>query len=471
MGIRHLIVVGIVIALCVISPLRPVLGLYGYYWFALMRPDILAWAGPNRYSLFIALSALVSNIPRILRNLPLIVLNPVLRKLMLFYLAVTISVIAAVDPSLCWDRFLLFSRVFLMALIVPLVIETAVELKWFYVVMAGSLGLLGAKLGLWGLLRGGVVVTQGYGGMLNDNNTMALAFAMAVPMGWFARRLVPWKWAKLGLLAVVLCSAAAVVFTHSRGGILAMSAGMLAVLISDRRKMLALGLLVAGAAVVGWLVSDTLIQRMSTLENPMQDGSARNRIVMLLAAPKLWLDYPLFGVGFTETNQQRLLFKYVDPRYSADTIGLVLHNTWAQILVDSGIFAFLLYMWLLFGTGWQSWFRARRMEREGRAEEAALLYGIACALLTFFVGASFLSRTGFDLFYVLLCTYAAWLNTSRRAAETLAATMPASPLPAEAGPAGTTPPIPTPAPAPQRTPRRGGLVHPPVSRLNRGNVT
>lgn len=470
MGIRYLIVVATVVGICLVSPFRPILGLYGYYWFAMMRPDILSWAGPNRYSLLIAVVALFSNFPRILRNLPQLVLNPVLRNLALFFLVVTISVIAAVDPSLCWDRYEMFARMFVMAMIIPLVIENTVELKWFFVVMAGSLGLLGSKFGLWGLLRGGVVVSQGFGGMLSDNNTMALAFAMAVPMCWFARRMVPWWWARLGFLAAAICCAAAVIFTHSRGGVLAMSAGLLAVLLCERRKLLTIAVLVVGVAVVGFLVWDTLSLRMSTLENPMEDASARNRIVMLKAAPKLWLDYPLFGVGFTETNQQRLLFKYIDPQEAGCCVGLVLHNTWAQILVDSGIFAFLLFAWLLFSTGWRSWFHARRLERDGRSDEAALLYGIACALLTFLVGATFLSRTGFDLFYALLCAYGAWLKIDRRPAEVPGAAQPAPALPLQTGAADSIAVSSGPAPAPRTPPRRGGLVHPPVSRLNRAKL-
>jgi probable O-glycosylation ligase (exosortase A-associated) len=469
MGIRYLIVVGTVFALCVMSPFRPILGLYGYYWFAMMRPDILSWAGPNRYSLLIAVVALFSNSIRILRNLPLLILNPILRNLVLFFLTVTISVIAAVDASLCWDRYLLFSRMFLMALIIPLVIETREELRWFFLVVAGSLGLLGSKFGLWGLLRGGVVVTQGYGAMLSDNNTMALAFAMAIPLCWFSRRLVPWKWARLGFLAAAICCAAAVIFTHSRGGILAVGIGLLAVLMCERRKMLAIGVLALGVALVSYLVWDTLTTRMSTLEDPMKDASARNRILMLKAAPKLWMDYPFFGVGFTEANQQRLLFKYIDPSQASCCIGLVLHNTWAQILVDSGIFAFLLYMWLLFSTIWRSWFQARCLEREGRGEEAALLYGVACSLVTFLVGASFLSRTGFDLFYVLLCTFGAWLNVGKRAAEVQVAVMPPPPpAPAPAPEEGTESAVPvagSPEPAPRIRSGRGGLIRPPAPRL------
>lgn len=415
MGIRYLIVVSTVIGLCILSPLRPVLGLYGYYWFAMMRPDILAWAGPNRYSMFLALATLASNLPRIMRNLPLLILNPLLRAMLMLLLVVTISVITAVDPTLCVERYLFFLRVFLMAIVIPLILETRGELKWFFVVLAGSLGALGTKYGLYGFLHGGVVFQQGYGGFLSDNNTMALAFAMAVPMCWFARLLVASKWMRLGLIGASLGSLGAVVFTHSRGGILAVGAGLLLITLCEKRKWAALGLLGLGAAGVMFLVWDSLTNRMSTLRDPTREASARSRIVLAQTAPKIWLDYPFFGVGFTETNQQRLIFKYVPPQYAVEYAGKVLHNTWLQILVDSGIFAFLIYVYLLLAVVLRMRAAGRRAAAVGaNPEEAAIPNAIWTSLCVYAVGATFLSRTTFDLFYVLICMAAAWMELRRR---------------------------------------------------------
>lgn len=432
MGIRHIIVLSTVVGLCLLSPLRPMWGLYGYYWFAMMRPDILSWTGPNRYSLMLAVATLLSNMPVILRNLPQLVTNSTLRALLLFLLVITVSVVAAVDPSLCMDRYEQFLRVFVMALIIPLILTSMDQLRWFVVVVAGSLGLLGAKYGVYGLVAGGAAFRQGYGGMLSDNNTMALAFAMTVPLCWFARLLVPWKLARLGFAAAGLASLAGVVFTHSRGGVLAAGAGLLMITLMERRKVLALLVLTAASSGVAYLVWDSFSSRMSTLKNPVMEGSARSRIELALAAPRLWLDYPLFGVGFTETNQQRLIFKYVPPEYATEYAGKVLHNNWLQILVDSGIFAFLLYVWLVFRTLFHCWREGRKWIKRGDTANAAIPNAIAASMGTFVVGSTFLSRTSFDLLYVLLCTAAAWTEIQKRFATTagaLPAAEPPAPMP------------------------------------------
>ncbi len=461
MGIRFLIVISTVIGICLLSPLRPVLGLYGYYWFAMMRPDILSWAGPNRYSFLLAGVTLLSNLPAILRRLPLLVLNSILRNLLLFLLVVTISVVVAVDPSLCFERYGQFLRILLMALVIPLIVSTEDRLRWLLVVIAGSLGLLGSKFGLWGLIRGGVAFSEGYGGMLSDNNTMALAFAMAVPLCWFSRLLVPWKLARLGFMALAVCSLAAVAFSHSRGGVLAAGAGLLMIVLSERRKVLAMLMLAGAAAGIAYLVWDTLGSRMSTLKSPEMEASARSRIDLAKAAPKIWKDYPLFGVGFTESNQQRLIFKYVPPQYAAEYAGKVLHNNWLQILVDSGIFAFLIYVWLLFSCIIRTWLAGRRLSRAGAAAEAAIPQMIAVTLGVFAVGSTFLSRTTFDLYYVLLCAAAAWFEI-RKTKELAEASPQAAldhagiPAPVPAPPQGSG--IPTSAASTPGRGGRGGLI-------------
>jgi probable O-glycosylation ligase (exosortase A-associated) len=461
MGIRYLIVIATVVGICVLAPVRPVLGLYGYYWFAMMRPDVLSWAGPNRYSMLIAVVTLLSNVPGMLRNLPMLVLNSILRNLLLFFLAVTISVVVAVDPSLCFERYNQFLRVFLMALIVPLIVTTADQLRWFAVVVAGSLGLLGSKYGLWGLVRGGAVFNQGFGGMLSDNNTMALAFAMAVPLCWYARLLVPWKFARIGFIAAAVCNLAAVVFTHSRGGILASGVGLLVIVLSERRRVLAFLMLAGAAAGIAYMVWDSFGSRMSTLKDPEKEASARSRIELAKAAPKLWMDYPLFGVGFTETNEQRLIFKYVPPQYAVAYAGKVLHNNWLQILVDSGIFAFLLYVWLLLSTAARMWSAGRRLTKEGKTADAAIPLMIAVSLMIFAVGSTFLSRTIFDLFYVLLCTAAAWLEIAKKSgpapqqiiSATASAALPLRPQSDSSAPAAPNAPA-----APAGRSLRGGLI-------------
>lgn len=426
---RNLVVVAITAVLCLLSPLRPVIGVYGYYWFGLMRPDVLAWSGPNNYSFFIAVATLLSNFASILRNLAILFSNSICRNLILLVFVITLSVLAAVNPSLCYQPYWQFVRVMIMALIIPLVLTASQDLQWFFVVVAGSIGLLGAKYGLAGVLAGGAIYAAGYGGMMDDNNTMALAFAMAVPMCWFARLLVSWKPARLGLAAAGLLCMAAVVFTHSRGGVLSVATAILLITFASRRKLLAGLLLLSVSAGIAYLVWDSFTRRMSTLRDVEAEDSAKSRIILAQSSIRLWLDYPFLGVGFTENNERNLIFKYVPPEYAVEYAGKVIHNTYAQMLVDSGIFALLLYVWLLASTAFRCWRAGHRVAAEQGVEAAAIPYGVAVTLATYGVGATFLSRTAFDMFYVLLMIAAAWFEIQKKRVPVRVEVLPAAPAP------------------------------------------
>jgi len=416
---RDLVVMGITLVLCLLSPLNPRLGLYGYYWFALMRPDILAWSGPNRYSLLIAVFTLLSNSGRALANLPVLIRSPLCRTMLLLVVVITLSIPFAVKPELCYEPYSLFIRMILMAFLIPLAIRDKREIRILMVVMAASIGLLAGKFGLAGILAGGARFGQGYGGMLSDNNTMALAFVLAIPLCWFSRLLVTQLWARIGFATLALLSFGGVVFTHSRGGVLA--AGIAMLLIAWRAKhRLLVGLMVVGFGIGAvYLVRDSLLDRMATISAPLEEASAKSRVILVRAAVKMWLDYPLLGVGFTENNQQELISSYVPAEYKDGYQGKVIHNTYLQMLVDAGIFSLLLYCWLLFGGIWKLERSIRRAREDGGLEEAAIPLALQTSLVAYAAGSTFLSRSSFDFFYILIMASAAWLEIERRADETV----------------------------------------------------
>jgi probable O-glycosylation ligase (exosortase A-associated) len=420
--VRYALVVLITLALCVLSPMNPSIGLAGYYWFALMRPDILAWSGPNNLSFFIAVSTLVSSISRVIRNMSVLARSWICGMFLLYLVIISLSAVFAVQPSLCVESLQLFARIAIMALLIPLSITTRAELTMLVSVMALSIGFLGSKFGLGGLIAGGARFAQGYGGMLSDNNTLALALAVAVPLCWFARLLVPWKFVRAGMALSALLCAAGVVFTHSRGGALAVGVGFLVMAWRSKRRLLAGLVMVLFVGVAAYMVRDSYMDRMSTMLDPTDEASANSRILLAQAALKMSMDYPLFGVGFTEKNEQELITRYLPAELAEPYARKVIHNTYLQILVDSGVFALLLYVGMMVGTI-VALERSVRRQKVVSPEAAAIPQAIQVALISYMVGAAFLSRTTFDFYYIFLMTAAAWLDIERR--EMLEAPLPA----------------------------------------------
>jgi probable O-glycosylation ligase (exosortase A-associated) len=267
-------------------------------------------------------------------------------------------------------------------------------------------GFLGAKFGISGILHGGVVWDQGYGTWL-DNNQLGLAFVMAIPLCWYCRTLVDSPWARRGLLIAAFASVAAVIMTNSRGSSISLGIAFLLMAWRSERKLLTACVLVLAAGGAIYMMRDTYVRRMTTLQDVRADESAGSRLDQAAAAFAMWKDHPLLGVGFGRKNYSRLVGKYLG---NADQH--VAHNSYLQMLADSGVFAFLLYTGLLLGTiGWlgASYRRIKWYDTEWSAVPA----GLQCSLAAFAVGSSFYSFGEYDLPYILLMCAAVWRTLER----------------------------------------------------------
>lgn len=393
----------IVAGLCGFSLSRPILGMYSYIWFALMRPDVLAWADDGRFPFSMMLAAVTClGALQFSWRLPAVFSSPVVLTLLALQIPVLLSIPFALNPSLCLDPLNQYGRILFMSLLIPVFIFTQQHLRYLLLIIGLSLGFVGIKFGLFGVVNGGVHLTRGYGGLLADNNDLALAFVMTIPLCWYMRFSVPWKLARLLLLFMIFCMCAAVVMTHSRGGALALAVTIIALSLRSRHKIGALVLFALLAAPAVYMVQDSYLDRLSTLKNPEEEGSANSRIQLAKAAIAMWRDYPLLGVGFGGQNFAATVSQYLGWRKAA-----VAHNTYVQLLADCGIFALLIWCALLFGTIFFIGRMAKGIRQEN-PEMAHMGFAIQVSLIGFAVGSAFLSRFQFDMYYMLLMAAACW---------------------------------------------------------------
>jgi O-antigen ligase len=208
------------------------------------------------------------------------------------------------------------------------------------------------------------------------------------------------------LLGMAACAGITLISTNSRGNSLA--CGLVLLLITFRSKYRMAGLIGICLVLILpglYLVGDRYLERMSTLKDVESDNSAWSRVVFAEAAIRMWSDYPLLGVGFGEENYVFLSDQYLDPGVA----GRKVHNTYLQMLVDSGIFAFLIYTALLWGTIWWLGRSIKKMNRL-RPEWAAYPLMIQSSLIAFAIGSTFYSRGDFELCYMLLMAAGAWYS-------------------------------------------------------------
>jgi O-antigen ligase len=155
------------------------------------------------------------------------------------------------------------------------------------------------------------------------------------------------------------------------------------------------------------MVRDAYFSRMSTINVNEYGNDEPGRLIFWDAAIRMAKDYPVLGVGFGSRNYAVLL-----PSYLGINNHSAVHNTYLQMLVDSGIFAMLLYTAMLFGAIIWLGASAREMRRTHPGWEYVPI-ALQVSLLAFSVGCTFYSMQRWDLPYYLMMSAAAWRGIVR----------------------------------------------------------
>jgi putative inorganic carbon (HCO3(-)) transporter len=397
----------IVMLLCIGAVFRPRWGLHGYVWFSLMRPDYLAFATKANLSFVLASVVLVSSIRLFITNFALI-LNPLSILMLLLQLPAAISTLGAPLPDRSWLEYTRFARMCLMFFIVPMIVVNLQQFRALFLVMGASMGFLGLY---WGVTAGlhGSRIFGGPGGFMSDNNSFAVGLSMILPFLWYGRLLAPHIAAKIALTAMAMGSIIAIVLTYSRGGAITCALVILMLLIRSQHKVITLFLISFLILPVLLTMNNSYTARISTISTYDQDQSAMSRFVQMHIAWELWKSHKVWGIGMG--NEIYLLLSR--PYLGENDAPLIVHNSFLQILVHTGIFGFLIWMAMLVYSLWICWSTSRALHRIG-APEAMYPYAILASLVAYCVASIAHPRATFDFYYLLLMCTATWNGIYRR---------------------------------------------------------
>jgi O-antigen ligase len=213
---------------------------------------------------------------------------------------------------------------------------------------------------------------------------------------------------------------ATVVMTRSRGASLALGTTLLLLAFRSKHKVLVLSLMAALSVIPVALIYQRYMMRMSALSDPLSDPSIRSRLVHYRAALRVARDYPLTGVGFGNENYQLIQDRYIPEVATGEFRRLKVHNTYLQVLVDSGIFAFGIFVYLLISTLVQLQRSIRRCRRD-YPHLLAFPYALQVALVSYAQYCLTGGRESWDFYYILLMTTVTWLALEKEVRRSLSA--------------------------------------------------
>lgn len=221
---------------------------------------------------------------------------------------------------------------------------------------------------------------------------------------------------RIALLAAIALLALGLAATQSRAGLLAAALACVAALVVQRGRgrlyATALISLVVGVGALWFTANPEAWQRVSSF-----DDGGNGRSDLWLVARRMSQDHPLAGVGIADFPLRSAA--YVREPGSLEYVRLiaerphVVHNTYLQVLVETGIIGLGLFLAAVLACMAATWRAARLLDNAHEPGVAALARGVVLAQLAM-LGAGFFISYATDLrLWVLLALGPALLTIAR----------------------------------------------------------
>lgn len=413
---RDFLMLGIVLGALPFALRHTWIGVLLWTWISIMNPHKLAWgfaynapwaavvAGVTILSLFITRDKL---------SMPW---EPPVKVLFAFVIWMCVTTVFAFYPLLSWDQLNKVLKIQLMTAIAFAALRERKHIELFIWVNVLSIGFYSFKGGIFTIMGGGSQRVFGPpGGFIEENNALAVAVVMAIPLMNYLRMVATRPWIRVGLLTLMLLSAASALGSQSRGALLAVCAMGLVLWLRSERKF-ATGVLVGIIAygLVAFMPS-SWEKRMDTIATYEQDHSAMGRIEAWRMTINL-ANHHVFGGGFEIYRPDIYAIFEPDSRQHQGA-----HSIYFSVLGEHGYVGLILFL-----TMWVLAFRtAGQIRRDARKREETLwLHHLAgmcqVSLVGYLVGGAFLALAYFDLPYNILIALVVslrWLQEKRWESE------------------------------------------------------
>jgi putative inorganic carbon (hco3(-)) transporter len=267
-------------------------------------------------------------------------------------------------------------------------------------IIAVSLCYYGVKGGLFTIITGGGSHVYGpAASIIGDNNQLAVALLMVLPLLYYLRLHTRSNPIRLGLAATMALIVLTVLGTYSRGGLIALAVVAAAFWLRTRKKLIYPAIaLVVGLSALSFMPPE-FWARLDTIRHPQSDPSFVGRENSWHVAYGYAVDHFPFGAGIYGPQLGALYHQY-----EPDARPLAAHSIYFQVLGENGFVGLALYLAMI-GSSLLDLRKIRRATRGAPdllwARDLASM--LQLSLLAFAVGGAALSMAYYDLFVIDIC--------------------------------------------------------------------
>ena len=374
---------------------RPHFGVVIWSWLAYMNPHRLCW-GFAYWMPFAQLVAIATLVGMLFSREPKRI--PWTRETVIlgvFVLWMCLTTVFALQLDGALDELDRVVKIQLMTFVTLMLMQSRERLNILAWTIVLSIGFFGVKGGIFTILTGGGLHVKGPpNSFIGGNNEIGLAMLMVLPIMRYLQMQTEKKWVYLGLMAAMFLTVVAILGTQSRGAFLGGAVVVVFLILKSSSRVVFLILLLIAIPVALGFMPESWWERMESIRNYEQDGSAMGRINAWWFAVNLALDRPIGG-GFAVFAQPWFGMYAPVPDDLHDA-----HSIWFEILAEHGFVGLTMFIMLgVFTWRTASWIIKQTRGIEGLAWASDFARMLQVSLVAYAAAGSFLGLAYFDLYY------------------------------------------------------------------------
>lgn len=308
-----------------------------------------------------------------------------------------------------WEIFSDLVKTLIFCALMPLLVTSRLRIQVMVLMIVMGFSIHGVLDGLKYLVSAGGHNARGVA-KFGDNNYLAMALTMILPLVIYLYRYSERALMRFGLLGIGVLLVLAIVATNSRGGLLALVVVVGWQVLQSRRKVAGLAVSVACVSLVLLTAPASWFDRMNTMKEAENDQSFMVRVAVWKKSTAIALEHPVTGGGFYAVQSDATYVKFRDAQgllgfiATPDPGQFAAHSIYFQVMGDMGFVGFFIYF-ILFLSLFLNRLRIIRMAREvgPNADWARDLANcLAGSTIAFLVGGALLSAAYLEIPFLIV---------------------------------------------------------------------
>jgi probable O-glycosylation ligase (exosortase A-associated) len=380
----------------VFSLFNPQVGLLIYICFAIIKPESLwYWSVPQgNYSRIVAIALLIGWAARGFGRWEFGEARGIVTAFVGYWLWSALSITWSIDRGVAFASVESLTKILLPFLVGITTIDSVQKVKQVAWVIALSQGYVAFEMNMSYFSGYNRLQEEGFGGM--DNNSNAIALVTCTGLAFFLGLDVPKLWGKALAFAAAALMAHAILFSFSRGGMLALVVTGIVSFILLPKTWINLLVFAGGALAALQLAGAQVVARFGTsfAGEGHRDHSAESRLELWSACWDIMQKRP-WGIGADQ-------FGFVVAQYGYRP-GKLAHTLWLQVGAEVGFIGLgcLVLFYALCVVRLWPLARNKRATPDPWFPVAGRM--VVASLIGFAVSAQFVSLKGLEVpFYVVL---------------------------------------------------------------------